>query len=120
MSGWRTAWAPVEVLQQVPVESAVKGGQCSGAEREGKKGGRGPPGCEDEGGGLLQRGQVFYEGELMCAQTGVLKAGQKGTVEKGAVGKGAVGKDPVADTAGGGEVVEEGKKQQSETVERNA
>jgi hypothetical protein len=68
----------------------------------------------------FSKGKVFYEGELMCAQTGVLKAGQKGTVEKGAVEKGAVEKDPVADTAEGGEVVEEGEKQQSETVERNA
>jgi hypothetical protein len=65
-------------------------------------------------------GKVFSEGQLMCAQTGVLKAGKKWTVEKGTVEKGAVEKDPVADTAGGGEVVEEGEKQQSETVERNA
>jgi hypothetical protein len=68
----------------------------------------------------FSEGQVFYKGQLMCAQTCVLKAGKKGTVEQGAVEKGAVEKDPVADTAGGGEVVEEGEKQQSETVERNA
>jgi hypothetical protein len=68
----------------------------------------------------FSEGKVFYEGQLMCAQTGVLKPGQKGTVEKGAVEKGAVEKDQVADTAGGGEEVEQGKKQLSETVERNA
>jgi hypothetical protein len=62
----------------------------------------------------FSEGKVFYEGELMCAQTGVLKAGKKGTVEKKAVEKGAVKKDPVP---GGGGVVEEGEGQQSETVE---
>jgi hypothetical protein len=54
--------APVEVLQQVSVEPAIKGGQRSGANREGGKGGRGPPGCKDEGGGLLQRGQGILRG----------------------------------------------------------
>jgi hypothetical protein len=68
----------------------------------------------------FSEGKELYKGELMCAQTGVVKAGKKGTVEKGAVEKGAVEKDPVADMAGGGGVVEEGEKQQSETVERNA
>jgi hypothetical protein len=55
----------------------------------------------------------------------VLKPGTKGRVEKGAVDQGtveqaAVDKDPVADNVGGGEVVKEGKKQQSETVEGDA
>jgi hypothetical protein len=100
--GGKRQWAAVKVPQQVPVESTIEGGQCSSAKRESRKGGRGPPGCEDEGSGLLQRGQGIYEGQLMCAQTGVLKPGQKGTVEKGAVEKGAVEKGQVADTAGGG------------------
>jgi hypothetical protein len=73
----------------------------------------------------FSEGREFYEGELMCAQTGVLKPGTKGRVEKGAVDQGtveqaAVDKDPVADKVGGGEVVKEGEKQQSETMERDA
>jgi hypothetical protein len=61
----------------------------------------------------------------MCAQTGVLKPKTKEGVEKGAVDQGtveqaAIDKDPVADKVGGGEVVKEGKKQQSETVESDA
>jgi hypothetical protein len=73
----------------------------------------------------FSEGREFYKGELMCAQPGMLKSRTKGRVEKGAVDQGtveqaAVDKDPVADKVGGGEVVKEGEKQQSETVERDA